>query len=64
MEDPDLVESYRHRALERARSFSWEAVADEYERLLSRVVSGREPGALPPELVDADAPPPTVAAAG
>jgi glycosyltransferase involved in cell wall biosynthesis len=64
MDDAELVESYRRRALERAASFSWDAVADEYERLLSRVVSGREPGGLPPELVDADAPPPTVAAAG
>ena len=64
MDDPELVESYRRRALERAASFSWDVVADEYERLLSRVVSGREPGALPPELVDADAPPPTVATAG
>src|SRR5436305_11425231 len=49
LDDPDRVETYRERARERARRYSWDAVADEYERLLSDVRRRREPGALPPE---------------
>jgi glycosyltransferase involved in cell wall biosynthesis len=50
--DPALVEEYRGRARVRARSYSWDAVADEYEALLERVVAMRGPGVLPPELCD------------
>ena len=60
-DDPDLVASYRERAQERSRRYSWERVASEYERLLADVQTSREPGRLPPELVDVDAPPPAVA---
>jgi glycosyltransferase involved in cell wall biosynthesis len=58
LDEPELVESYRERARERAKRYSWDAVTDEYERLLERVCAAHGPGSLPPELVDADAPPP------
>jgi len=51
--DPKLVDEYRGRARERARMYSWDAVADQYETLLRRVCEMRGPGVLPPELVDA-----------
>jgi hypothetical protein len=47
-----MVDDYRGRARERARRYSWEAVTDEYERLLERAFAARRPGRLPPELVD------------
>src|SRR5205807_7287149 len=37
LDDPDLVAEYRDRARERAKRYSWDAVADEYERLLCDV---------------------------
>jgi glycosyltransferase involved in cell wall biosynthesis len=52
LDHPEVVEDYRSRAAERARSYSWEAVTDEYERLLETVRAARRPGRLPPELVD------------
>jgi len=58
LDDPELVERYRERALERAKRYSWDAVADEYEALLRSVWEAGRPGRLPEELVDADAPPP------
>jgi glycosyltransferase involved in cell wall biosynthesis len=39
--DPDLVSQYRSKALERAREYSWEAVTDKYEALLTAVHSAR-----------------------
>ena len=51
--DPALVEDYRRRARERVAQYSWDAVTDEYEALLERVVAMRGPGSLPPELCDA-----------
>src|SRR5437588_3438486 len=54
LDDPAHVEEYRRRALERARMYSWDAVTDEYERLLLGVRAMRGPGPLPPELVDVD----------
>jgi glycosyltransferase involved in cell wall biosynthesis len=50
--DPELVAEYRSRALERARQYSWEAVTDQYERLLTAVCEARGPGSLPEFLVD------------
>jgi len=50
--DPELVEQYRSRALERARQYSWEAVTDQYEDLLNAVCDARGPGSLPEFLVD------------
>jgi len=51
-DDPALVETYRARARERARRYSWDAVTDQYEQLLSRVQRASGPGPLPRELVD------------
>lgn len=51
--EPALVEGYRERARERARRYDWEAVTDEYEKLLSGVCELHGPGSLPPELTDA-----------
>jgi hypothetical protein len=53
--EPELVETYRGRARERARRYSWDAVSDEYERLLTTVVAMAGPGSLPPELLDGEA---------
>ena len=50
--DPALVDEYRSRALERARRYSWESVADQYEALLTAVCEARGPGSLPPFLLD------------
>jgi glycosyltransferase involved in cell wall biosynthesis len=50
--DPELVAEYRSRALERAGQYSWEAVTDQYERLLTAVCDARGPGPLPAFLVD------------
>jgi len=63
LDDPETVERYRKRALERAKRYSWDAVADEYEALLRSVWDAGRPGRLPEELVDADAPPPPAPAA-
>jgi glycosyltransferase involved in cell wall biosynthesis len=78
IDSPELVESARERALERAERYSWETVADQYEALLRAAWSANSHGALPPELVeeppihpqphvgtdlpDADVPPPAAAA--
>ena len=56
--DPALVEEFRHRALDRARRYSWDAVADQYEALLARACVAGVHGALPEELVDPPGPPP------
>jgi glycosyltransferase involved in cell wall biosynthesis len=52
LRDPSLVADYRGRALARAHDYSWEAVTDQYERLLTAVCESRRPGALPEFLVD------------
>jgi glycosyltransferase involved in cell wall biosynthesis len=52
LRDPSLVAEYRGRALARAHDYSWEAVTDQYERLLTAVCESRPPGALPEFLVD------------
>ena len=52
LDDPELVAEYRGRALERAQRYSWEAVTDQYERLLTAVCEARGPGRLPPYLLD------------
>jgi glycosyltransferase involved in cell wall biosynthesis len=41
LDDPALVEDYRARARERARRYSWDAVTDQYEALLGRVLRAR-----------------------
>jgi glycosyltransferase involved in cell wall biosynthesis len=50
--DPALVAEYRERALRRAQQYSWEAVTDQYEQLLTAVCQARGPGALPAYLLD------------
>jgi glycosyltransferase involved in cell wall biosynthesis len=62
LDDPGLVEHYRDAAVERARRYSWDAVTDEYEELLCRACEAPVHGSLPPELLDAPAPPPRAAA--
>jgi glycosyltransferase involved in cell wall biosynthesis len=52
MNDPALVERYRARALRRAERYSWDAVTDEYERLLVEACEARGHGPLPPSMVD------------
>ncbi len=52
LNDPSLVSDFRQRALERARQYSWDAVTDQYERLLSAVCEASGPGSLPPFLID------------
>ena len=65
LDEPALVAEYRRRAQERARMYSWDAVTDQYEQLLLGVRAMREPGPLPPELVDVDErPSPELVASG
>jgi glycosyltransferase involved in cell wall biosynthesis len=52
LDHPQQVEQYRRRALERARLYSWEAVTDHYERMLTEVCAARGPGPLPDHLID------------
>ena len=52
LDEPETVDEYRSRARERAKRYSWEAVTDEYERLLLAVRRAHDPGRLPPELLD------------
>jgi glycosyltransferase involved in cell wall biosynthesis len=49
---PEIVDAYRARAHERAKRYSWDAVTDEYERLLLEAVDAGGHGALPAHLVD------------
>jgi glycosyltransferase involved in cell wall biosynthesis len=68
VDDEGLVASYRPRALERAKRYSWEAVTDQYEELLRSTWTATGHGALPEEYVDPadlpepDVPPPAAAA--
>jgi len=41
LDNPEVVEQYRVRALERAKRYSWDAVATAYEELLMDVGNGR-----------------------
>jgi glycosyltransferase involved in cell wall biosynthesis len=54
LNDPQLVEQYRGKALRRSKSYSWEAVTDEYERLLIEACEARGHGPLPESMVDAE----------
>ena len=55
LDDEPLVAEYRERARRRAAEFSWEAVADQYEALLTDVYEAARPGALPQSLLEPDA---------
>jgi glycosyltransferase involved in cell wall biosynthesis len=50
--DPALVERYRARARRRAERYSWDAVTDEYERLLVEACEARGHGPLPASMID------------
>ncbi|HEX2017251.1 MAG TPA: glycosyltransferase [Solirubrobacteraceae bacterium] len=63
LDDPELVDEYRGRALQRAKLYSWDAVTDQYESLMRGVFEMRGPGSLPAEMLDLDAPAPELAAA-
>jgi glycosyltransferase involved in cell wall biosynthesis len=52
LDDPELVASYRSRALRRAREYSWEAITDEYEQLLKQVCDAYQHGPLPRSMLD------------
>lgn len=54
LDDPKLVGVYRSRALARARGYSWDAVADQYERLLRAVCEAHGPGRLPASVLDSE----------
>jgi len=48
------VDGYRQRARERAGHHSWEAVTDQYERLLTSVYEASRPGPLPQTVLEPD----------
>jgi glycosyltransferase involved in cell wall biosynthesis len=52
LDDEALVARLRERARARAAQYSWEAVTDQYERLLSDVFEAARPGRLPTSLLD------------
>ena len=52
LDDEPLVTEYRERARRRAVEFSWDVVADQYERLLSDVYEAARPGGLPESLLE------------
>ncbi len=52
LDDAELVAEYRRRARRRAAEFSWEAVTDEYERLLSAVYEAAHPGSAPDAVLE------------
>jgi glycosyltransferase involved in cell wall biosynthesis len=52
LDDGELVAGYRERALQRAQRYSWDAVTDQYERLLTAVYEASRPGRLPSSLLD------------
>ena len=47
-----MVETYRERARERAKRYSWDAVATAYEQLLLDVSDGTGHGPLPLDRLD------------
>ncbi|MEA2159452.1 MAG: hypothetical protein QOD66_1832 [Solirubrobacteraceae bacterium] len=52
LREPQLVAEYRQRALHRAQQYSWDAVTDQYEELMTAVCAAHGPGPLPPALLD------------
>lgn len=57
LDDEDLVDRCRSAAVTRAEDYSWDAVTDRYEALLTGLVAEAGPGPLPAELRDAPGPP-------
>ncbi len=60
LDEPELVESYRSRALQRAAMYSWEVVTDQYEEMLEAVLARRDPGGSTPNGRPSGAVPPRV----
>jgi glycosyltransferase involved in cell wall biosynthesis len=52
LDEPETVEDYRRRALQRAKLYSWDAVASAYEQLLLEVSDSGGHGPLPLERVE------------
>ena len=52
LKEPDKVEDYRRRALERAKLYSWDAVTSAYEQLLLDVCEATGHGPLPLEKLE------------
>jgi glycosyltransferase involved in cell wall biosynthesis len=52
LEEPETVQDYRERALQRAELYSWDAVASAYEELLHDVAYGTGHGPLPMDKLD------------
>jgi glycosyltransferase involved in cell wall biosynthesis len=52
IDQPDEVDAYRERARERAKQYSWDAVATAYEQLLLDVGEGTGHGPLPLDRLD------------
>jgi glycosyltransferase involved in cell wall biosynthesis len=52
LDEPRTVEDYRSRAFERAKLYSWDAVASAYEQLLLDVCDGGGHGPLPMERLE------------
>ena len=52
LDQPEEVETYRERARERAKQYSWDAVATAYEQLLLDVGEGTGHGPLPLDRLD------------
>jgi glycosyltransferase involved in cell wall biosynthesis len=52
LDEPETVEGYRERAVERAKLYSWDAVATAYEQLLLEVSGAGGPGPLPLDRLD------------
>jgi glycosyltransferase involved in cell wall biosynthesis len=51
LDDEQLVAGYRQRALARAQRYSWDAVTDQYEQLLTAVYAAGRSGHLPSSLL-------------
>ncbi|HEX3831778.1 MAG TPA: glycosyltransferase [Solirubrobacteraceae bacterium] len=52
LDDGQLVNAYRARARRRAERYSWDAVTERYEQLLTEVYERQQPGALPASLLE------------
>jgi glycosyltransferase involved in cell wall biosynthesis len=54
LDDDQLVNAYGVRARRRAERYSWDAVTDRYEQLLTEVYERQQPGALPTSMLESD----------
>jgi glycosyltransferase involved in cell wall biosynthesis len=54
LDAPELVSSFRARALRRAEEYSWDAITDQYEQTLTDVCEANRHGPLSRSMVDLD----------